>query len=62
MAESLSLNEIRMNFRVANAMADRLDELAGKMGSLANERYYGTLRSISNSWKGENAEAYLRKG
>ena len=62
MAESLSLNEIRMNFRVANAMADRLDELAGKMGSLANERYYGTLRSISNNWKGENAEAYLRKG
>lgn len=57
-----TLNEIRMNFRVANAMADRLQELAGKMSSLANERYYGTLRNISNNWKGENAEAYLRKG
>lgn len=62
MAESLSINEIRMNFRMANAMADRLDALAGKMSSLAEERYYGTLRQISSNWKGENAEAYLRKG
>lgn len=62
MADSLSIDEIRMNFRVANAMADRLDTLAKKMSSLANERYYGTLRNISNSWKGENAEAYLHKG
>lgn len=60
MAESL--DEIRMNFSAANAMAERLEGLAKKMNSLANERYYGTLRSISNNWKGENAEAYIRKG
>lgn len=43
-------------------MADRLQALSGKLSRLANEQYYGTLRSISNNWKGENAEAYLRKG
>ena len=57
-----SLNEIRMKFKAAMAMADRLQELAGKMRNLADERCYGTLRNISNSWKGENADAYLRKG
>lgn len=57
-----SLNEIRMNFRAAMAMADRLQELAGKVHNLADERCYGTLRNISNGWKGENADAYLRKG
>lgn len=57
-----SLNEIRMNFRVANAMADRLQELAARMRTLSNDKLYGTLRNVSNHWKGENAEAYLRKG
>ena len=57
-----SLNEIRMNFRVANAMAERLEALAKEMNNLANERFYGTLRSINSNWKGENAEAYMRRG
>lgn len=57
-----SLNEIKMNFKAAITLADRLQALAAKMRSLADERCYGTLRNISNSWKGENADAYLRKG
>ncbi len=57
-----SLDEIRMNFRVANAMAERLDALAKEMNNLANERFYGALRSINSNWKGENAEKYIHKG
>lgn len=62
MADSKSINEIKMNFRAASVMAERLDTLAKKMSNLAENRYYGTLRNISNNWKGENAEAYVRKG
>jgi len=57
-----TLYEIRMNFRVANEMADRLQALAARLGNIANDQFYGTLRGISNNWKGENAEAYTRKG
>lgn len=62
MVDSKSINEIKMNFRAASVMAERLDTLAKKMSNLAENRYYGTLRNISNNWKGENAEAYVRKG
>lgn len=51
-----------MNFRVANEMADRLQGLAMRLDHLANDQFYGTLQGISNNWKGENAEAYIRKG
>lgn len=57
-----TLYEIKMNFRVANEMADRLQSLASRLAHLADDQFYGTLRGISNNWKGENAEAYIRKG
>ena len=57
-----SYNEIVMDFRKANEAADRLQKLSSELRSIADEKYNGTLRSISNNWKGENAENYVRKG
>ena len=56
-----SYYEIQMNFRNANQTADRLQTMSNKLKNLANERYYSSLRSISTSWKGENAERFLKK-
>ncbi|MCR4891179.1 MAG: hypothetical protein K5989_03205 [Lachnospiraceae bacterium] len=57
-----SLYEIRMNFRAAKRIADNLQALGNKLRTVSEERYGGTLRNISNNWKGENATAYLNKG
>ncbi len=57
-----TLYEIRMNFRAATRIADRLQVLANKLRTVSEEKYGGTLRTIGNNWRGENAEAYLNKG
>lgn len=53
---------IEFDFKKACQQAGRLEELAGELQNLSNNRFGGTMQNLAASWKGENATAYLRKG
>ena len=53
--------EITMNFRSAIRQADRLESVAEQMNSMAQQRFSASIQELSVGWKGENANAYLRK-
>ena len=54
--------EIRLNFRQAMTQADRLDEVARQLENLSDRDMESSLRTLSSSWKGENASAFLQTG
>ena len=60
MARSLSV--IRMDFRKANQQAKDLDALAKRLKILSDRNLNETLDHISQNWKGENSEKYVKKG
>lgn len=53
---------IEMNFRQAKQQAAKLEELAIQLENLAKKDLQDTMQELSGVWKGENAEAYMRKG
>ena len=53
---------IEMNFRQAKQQAAQLEELAARLENLAKQDLQETMQELSGVWKGENAEAYMRKG
>ena len=57
-----SRSEIRFNFRTAIKQAERLETSADQLKKLANASLETSLDTLSESWKGENAGAYIRKG
>ena len=57
-----SRSEIRFNFRTAIKQAERLETSADQLKKLANASLETSLDTLSESWKGENAGAYSRKG
>lgn len=53
---------IEMNFRQAKQQAARLEELGIELENLAKRDFQETMQNLSGVWKGESAEAYMRKG
>lgn len=54
--------EIRVSFNKAKREIDRLDDAATDLYRLSARKYNDTLEGIARSWKGENANAFIRKG
>lgn len=52
---------IRLNYSRAKGQADRLDEIASQIESMADNEYEDTLNGIAGAWKGDNSNEYLRK-
>lgn len=57
-----SRSEIRFNFKTAIRQAERLEESAEQLKRLAKRSLESSLDTLSGSWKGENAGAYIQKG
>lgn len=57
-----SIYEIEMNFAKAKRQADDLDNVARKIENMLNNEYEPCMNGISANWKGENANAYIKKG
>ena len=57
-----SLAQINLDYQKAIRQADELDAVARDLDSLANNDFQGCLRNVSANWKGENSQAYIRKG
>lgn len=53
---------IEFDFRQAKEQAKQLDAIADSLGSLAKDKLSGSMQTLSQNWKGENASAYLSKG
>lgn len=53
--------EIYMNFKKAEAEANKLRSIARSMKSLADDDFEGTLGRIKNNWTGENSDAFVAK-
>lgn len=54
--------ELYCNFVAAKDKADELDNIANKMRKVATDKLCDELQTLSNSWTGEGAEVYRRKG
>ena len=57
-----SKHEIEMDFKRAKDQARKLEAAAESLNNLSKNKFNGTLQSISNSWKGDSANLYLKKG
>ena len=53
---------IQMDFNKANKQAEELSEIANALDNLAQKDMLNCFNSIGNNWKGENADAYIKKG
>lgn len=53
---------IEFDFREARSQADKLDSIADNLGNLAKDKLGDSMQTLSQNWKGENADAYLSKG
>lgn len=58
----MDTNMIQLNFNQAMAKASELEEIAGGLMRAVNGSYEEALQITFAGWKGENADAYLRKG
>lgn len=52
---------IEMNFQRANQQASELEEIAGELKTIANQKMTDSMGKVSSSWRSENATKYLRK-
>lgn len=57
-----SKHEIDVDFKTATKQAQALHQISGELRLLATKDMEGNLQSIAQSWKGDNATAYLNKG
>ena len=53
---------IEFDFKQAYNQAQKLDSIADNLGSLAKDKLKESMQTLSQNWKGENADAYLVKG
>ncbi|MBO5144288.1 MAG: hypothetical protein J6C19_01980 [Lachnospiraceae bacterium] len=53
---------IEFDLRQARAQAEKLDDIANSLGSLAKDKFGSSMQRLSQNWRGENADAYLAKG
>ena len=53
---------IEFNFKQARRQADQLDNIADNLNGLAKDKLYDSMQTLSQNWRGENANAYLAKG
>ena len=58
---ALSEQTILMNFQEANRQAGRLEEIAADIMNVSDRDLEEEIRTISVSWKGENADAFVGK-
>lgn len=49
------------NYKRTIEMANELDEMARELTSIAQQDFEGIMTGLGLSWKGENAEKYIRK-
>lgn len=54
--------QISMDFGQAKRKADELERIADELGRLLGTEFADTLNNLGNNWKGDNAQAYIRKG
>lgn len=57
-----SRQSIEFDFEQAKRQADELDSIAYNLKNLSNNKLNQSMQNLSQSWKGENATAYLKKG
>lgn len=57
-----SMYEIEMDFTNAKNQAANLENVAKKIENMINNDFEPCMRGISANWKGDNAEAYVKKG
>lgn len=55
-------SEIRYDFRQSTKRAEELEEMAGALKQLAENRFEQVFHQMSLAWTGEAAEAYTVKG
>lgn len=53
---------IEADFHVAMMKADQLEEIAKRLSDLSGRQLGSTMQDLSCGWKGDNANAYLKKG
>ena len=56
-----SSNEISMDYNRAIAMTDELTELRESFRQISQDQMMQLLSLLSSSWKGENADLFIRK-
>lgn len=54
--------EIQLNYRRTLKQADELEEMARQLASLAVHKGENAVQNIQQSWNGESANSYYRKG
>lgn len=50
-----------MNFNKANAQIQELEEIASEIDQLADTDYENLMQQMRSAWKGNAADAYIRK-
>ena len=58
----MKYNQIFINYNDAIRKADELEEIADNLSRIANQNMEEALRTVSNSWGGENSQIYVSKG
>jgi WXG100 family type VII secretion target len=53
---------IEFDYKNALAQADKVDGIADSLNAIVSRRLQETLQNLSVSWKGDNANAYIKKG
>lgn len=53
---------IQFDFDQARRQADHLDRIADNLDNLGKNKLNNSMQTLSQNWKGANAEAYLAKG
>lgn len=54
--------QIQMDFNKAGQKANELDGIADRLSSVAERELPNILDALGSDWKGDNADAYIRKG
>ncbi len=57
-----SLHTIEVNYTKALQQAQKLEEVARKIETLTEEQCQACFHELSSNWKGDNADAFLKKG
>lgn len=52
---------IKFDIRKARRQAEAIEETAESLSRMTRNQYADTMQCVQGSWKGENAELYLKK-
>lgn len=56
------MNNIEFDFQKAIKQAEQLEDISSELKKLSNNKFENTLSRLSSNWKGDSANAYLKKG